>query len=120
MQDDAVIGRTVRDYTESKRKVACVERQLADIGEGLVQIGTRMKECPGRVIVSGEGVVYTAENPVVGDPDYDTKKLVTNQDLSVEFWATLLSDLKTWKNKRRELGGHLRAMGLADLVVPTD
>lgn len=117
MQDDAVIGRTVRDYTDSKRRVACLEKELSDIGEHLIQLGTRMKECPERLTVTANEVIYTASNKVVIGSEYDSRTAIPPVHLDRDHWAASLAKLRETKESRSVLCGRLREMGLSELTV---
>ena len=116
MSDDSTIGKTVKEYTANRQHVACLEKQLSDIGTQLVKIGDMLSNDAERVTVSQHHVQISNPNKFAIGSEWDTKEDVAREDLDPGKWHGLLEDLAKSQEIDGRLAKSLRTMNLADLI----
>ena len=52
-EQDAILGRTLREYNDCRKELAAIEAKLASIGEELISLGKELKGRPEQVYFSG-------------------------------------------------------------------
>ena len=113
MGDYDTIGKTAVEYTENTRHIACLKKQLVDIGEHLVSLGEQLKDSPSSVTVAPNQIQVTRSNPIV-IADYTTAISFTALDReNLRFTLEMLGKAES---SRRQLERTLRGMGLEELI----
>src|SRR5437870_9523428 len=52
-EQDAILGRTLREYNDCRKELAAIEAKLASIGEELISLGKELKGRPEQVYFTG-------------------------------------------------------------------
>lgn len=111
MSSDETVGRTVTEYSENRKHLACVRKDLADWGKALSALGNTMQEYPEGVRVEDGNITVTRVSQVVA-----TTYTQNIPPLDAERLDALLDDLRNTDNERKSLESTLRRMGLSDLI----
>lgn len=67
-EDRDIIAKTLLDYADNRREIACMEKRLSDIGDVLVQFGEELRNTPANITVTPTGfqLPFGRWTPVVG------------------------------------------------------
>lgn len=115
MSDEhATIGKTVIEYTANSRHIACLEKQLSDIGEQLTLLGQKLKNAPGDITAIDRGFQIPDQSP--WQVESGNKITMPFSDFDTAKIREILSELSEAKQDRVKLERTLRGMGLADLI----
>lgn len=113
MSDHSTIGKAVMDYMETERNIACLEKQLSDIGKALIDLGTALRETPDHVAVQEViHVPYTGWTP----DDNPAPISIPLATLDVNDLGSITAALADAMKERDRLLPQLRRMGLQDLA----
>ena len=107
------IGKTASDYSEIERKIACLEKQMGDIGQDLLALGKHLRDSPSSVTV-GDRIEVPYEGWSVATQPEPTPIPLTS--LSIERLRSLSQELRDATAERQRLCSHLSRMGLGNLV----
>ncbi len=108
------VGKTVVEYTDNQRTIACLKKQVSDIGEDLVCLGKELQNNPTLVSVTSEGVRLPVSVPVSVDQQFRTMPLTS---MDVENLQRILSNLQEAKRQGNRLEDTLRGMRLPELIL---
>lgn len=111
--DHSTIGKTVVEYAENGRHIACLKKQLADIGEHLLTLGEQLRDAPLSVAVTAAEIQVTRPSRMVL-ADYTTT--IPFGALDRENLQHILEMLGKAQKARQQLEKTLRGMGLEDLI----
>ncbi len=101
------------DYMETERNIACLEKQLSDIGKALIDLGTALRETPNHVAV--QEVIHV---PYIGwTVEYKPAPVsIPLATLDVNNLRSITVALADAMKERDRLLPQLRRMGLQDLA----
>ena len=116
MSDDGTVGKTIREYIELGRHIACVEKQLADIAAHLQRVSEALAGEPLQVAISEGGVRIATPNPIAIGAGYETIEIVSRGELDPDHWDRLLKDLRQSRETEAALARALQGMGLSEAV----
>ncbi len=112
MSDNDTIGKAVVEYTDNRKHLACVLKDLADMGKALSKLSEALQSGPERVAVRNGQIIVTIHNPIVFAQHDETIPT-----LDVARLEAQLQDLQRTTRERGSLEKTLRDLGLGDLVV---
>ena len=114
MDDDhSTIGKTVADYAENRRHIACLKKQLSDIGEHLLALGEQLASDPLSMVVTPNEIQVPRRGWMLQENH------TTAIPLTVSDWENLqhiLELLGKAQKSRQQLEKTLRGMGLEELI----
>ena len=71
LTDHGTIGKTVVEYSDSGRHIACLKKQLSDIGEQLSLLGQTLQDNPVSASSDATGIKIARPHPIAIE-DYTT------------------------------------------------
>ena len=114
MSDYDTIGKTVIEYTENSRHIACLKKQLSDIGENLVTLGEQLRDDPSSVTIAPTEILVSRPNPIV-PASYTTT--ISADELDMEHLKGILEMLGKAQDSRQQLEQTLTGMRLTELIT---
>ena len=105
------------DYTEIERRIACIEKQLSDVGKYLIDLGQTLKDSPAQVAV-GESIQIPNLGWSATIPTNPTSIPLTALD--VNLLRSTTEALTEATREREHLLQHLQRMGLQNLAYQPD
>ncbi len=111
--DNSTIGKTVSDYEAIKKHIACVKKELLDVGTALAVLGQALRDNPDSVRVDDGAVNITSPSPILGRPSTRT---IDGSTFDVNGIDRLLSDLAQSTQDRTRLEATLRDLNLGGLI----
>ena len=113
MSDYSTIGKTVMDYNENCRNIACLKKQLFDIGSHLELLGQKLQNQPNSVTVSSGAVRVSQMHQFVIE---EHPTVIPPTDLDPDTLRTLLTSLEKALTAHHQLNNSLRGMGLSESI----
>lgn len=104
-EQDAILGRALREYNECCKELAAMEAKLASIGGELIGLGNELKAHPERVYFSGR-----ARDTRFGGTTRDAKDFVP-ASINGNSIADQVTALQNQHVKRDDLAQRLRSLG---------
>ena len=117
MSDYSTIGKTVMDYKETETNIACLEKQLSDIGKALVDLGTAWRESPSQVTIQEAILIPRTGFTVAIHPEPVSIPLTV---LDVNNLRDIALALAEATKERDRLLAQLQRMGLQGLEYRWD
>ena len=115
MDDYDTIGKTVVEYTDNLRHIACLKKQASDIGEDLVRLGQGLQNDPTLVSVTADSVRLPMDVSVSFDQHFRSMPLTS---MDVQKLQRVLCNLKDAEQQGERLEITLRGMRLPELIQP--
>ena len=113
MSDYEMIGKTVVEYTDNSRHIACLKKQLADIGDQLVLLGNKLKDAPMSVTVAPNAIQVTLADRFTAEDHVQAIPLTTLDHAKLQHILSLLTEAQ---GSRQELDQTLTGMRLPELI----
>jgi hypothetical protein len=104
-EQDAIVGRTLREYNECRKELAAMEAKLAGVGDELLSLGKELKANPERVFFFGRG-----RDIRFGGMNRDAKSF-TPASIDGNSIADQVTALQNLHVKRDELSQRLKSLG---------
>lgn len=104
-EQDAILGRTLREYNECCKQLAAMETKLASIGEELLNLGRELKAHPEQVYFLGRG-----RDTRFGGLNRDAKSFEP-ASINGNSIADQVTALQNQHIKRDELAQRLKSLG---------
>ena len=101
------------EYSENGRHIACLKKQLADIGEHLLTLGEQLRDAPLAVAITPNEIQVTRPSRMA-PTDYTTS--IPFSVLEKENLQHILELLVSAQQSRQHLERTLRGMRLEDLI----
>ena len=114
MSDHSTIGKTVVEYTENSRHIACLSKQLSDIGEHLVALGEMLRDDPSPVNVTTTHIQMVDHGGFTVGPT--PTKAIPVAALDQDALVLVLKELIKAKTSHDRLSAALKGMGLEELT----
>ena len=106
------MGKIVREYRDNAQEIACLKKQLADVGGHLSLLGQHLQENPSSVMVNAQGIRVTQPNPYVLENMTTT---ITRDTMDPDRLQGMVSALSAALNVQARLRATLDGMGLNTL-----
>lgn len=113
MTDYNTVGKTVLDYNENCQQIACLKKQLGDIGSHLELLGQQLQGQPSSVTVSSNSVNVSQMHPIVIQ---EVSTAIPNSELNPETLGAILVALQKAMAAHHKLDNTLRGMGLSESI----
>lgn len=113
MSDHETIGKTVVEYAENGRHIACLKKQLADIGDHLTLLGEQLRDAPLSVAVRESAIEVTRSSRMV-PTDYVTS--IPVMSLDKYYLNQIIEELRGAEQLRERLERTLKGMRLEHLI----
>jgi hypothetical protein len=113
MVDHSTIGKTVTEYTDNGRHIACLKKRLSDIGRDLANLGEALQSDPGSIQVNAGQVSITKLVRIVG---VERAQAIHPSAFNLEALETILDDLAQAVEARERLEVTLRGLKLEELI----
>ena len=107
------MGKTVRDYSDKKRHIACLVRRLSDLSHHLREISKYLNNSPHDITVGSDTVQLKISNQYTGGTSTQSIPIL---DWDPAEWGKLVADLNTSNQDLEDLASSLRDIGLASMT----
>jgi len=104
---DAVLGKLVREYEENCRTIAAMRTKADSVGEWLSRLGSQIKSNPGSVSYDRGDFQFPAGAQVA---------VVPESIVDAEALKNLISELHSCLAKQRDMEDRLRQAGMEGVI----